>query len=160
MWWRVRGVVKGLVWCRTWMRRMAWHARRWMSRVRRVCIRHRCILRSRWSLGHLLWWCYVLGRRAWSRHHPVGRTILYNRAVHRLLLRRWRHWCSRRRILYSPHLSLENVRFNSDRAGPQLRHRVFRRVLRHFRIGLILRCRLRPVLLEDALAEPFRSRST
>lgn len=55
--------------------------------------------------------------RTWRRHHPVGRTVLNDRAVHRwwLLGRRGRRR-SRSGIFNGIHLSFEDVRLDGNRA--------------------------------------------
>jgi hypothetical protein len=152
-----------MAWGRWWM--TIWSS---VSRARSVCtIRSR----SRARILHL----HILGlrswlrsrlcrnwlgldrrrRRRWRRHHSAWRTILNDGAVHRLLGRKV---CRTRvRVLDSIHRSFKDVRLDSDRACSQLRHRLFRGIVgRLFCIALSLH-RLRPVLLEYALAQPFLS---
>lgn len=141
--------------------------RRTVGWTKRVCIHGRCrarirhlhILRCRSWLRSNLWrsnWLCLDRRRCrrWRRHYSARRAILNDGTIHRLSRRDSR---TRIRVLDSIHRSLKYMRLNGDRACSQLRHRLFEGIIRRLLYSTLSLHRLRPVLLEYALAQPFLS---
>jgi hypothetical protein len=109
--------------------------------------------RLRWKGWFLLDWRRC--RRSWGRHHSTWRTVLNDGTIHRL------SYCRNRRtwslIFDGIHGSFEDVWLDGYGTCPKLRHRVLGWIVFWLLgITLLLR-RFRPVLLEYALAQPFRS---
>jgi hypothetical protein len=126
-----------------------------------ACIAYLHILRPRGLLRSRLRrrrdWLRLDRRRCrrWRRHHSARWTILNDGTIHRLLGRR--NCRTRIRVLDSIHRSFEDVWLNGNRACSQLRHRVLGRIIRRLFCSTLSLHRLRPVLLEYALTQPFLS---
>ena len=152
-----------MAWGRWWMTiRSSGDMTRSVCIIRRrscACIAHLHILRPRSLLRSRLrrrdWLRLDRRCRRWRRHHSARRPILNDGTIHRLLGRR--NCRTRIRVLDSIHRSFEDVWLNGNRACSQLRHRVLGRIIRRLFCSTLSLHRLRPVLLENALAQPFLS---
>jgi len=74
-------------------------------------------------------------------------------------LKHWSNVCRRRgrrfRVLDSVHSSFKHMRLNGNGNLAQFDHAVFGRVVWLFDYNALLLNRFRPILLEDAFANPF-----